>query len=85
MITKADCAQKILAYLNNQVGHTHLVQWAWEALQAEEFPENDRSLLMDTLMDLSASDTAAFSHRVEDYHNLLGKLGYRTEGKLISV
>ena len=85
MTTKADCATKIAAYLDDQISHDDLVKWAWDALVEEDFPENDALALMDVLMDVSASKSLAFTHSVEDYKSHLRRLGFRLESRLVSV
>ena len=85
MTTKTDCAKKIAAYLDDKISHEDLVKWAWAALVEEDFPENEAVVLMDVLMDVSASKSPAFAHSAEDYKNHLRRLGYRLKSRLVSV
>lgn len=85
MTTKADCAKKIAAYLDDQISHDDLVKWAWDALVEEDFPEKDALTLLDVLMDVSASKSPAFAHSAEDYKSHLRRLGYRLDSRLVSV
>ncbi len=85
MTTKSECAQKIAAYLANQVSHDELVKWAEAALVGEDFPEAESSVLLRVLSDLSASRTPSFLSRVEDYQALLRELGFRLEPRLVAA
>ncbi len=85
MTTKADCAQKIAAYLANQVSRDELVKWADAALIEEDFPEGESPVVLRVLSDLSASRTPSFLSRVEDYQALLRELGFRLEPRLVAA
>src|SRR6266850_1478853 len=60
MTTKADCAQRIAAYLANEISHDELIKWADAALVEEAFSEKDGRSLLGVLSDLSASRAPGF-------------------------
>ncbi len=85
MTTKADCAQKIAAYLANQMTHEELVKRAESALVDEDFSESEAGVLLRVLSDLSASRAPSFLSRVEDYQALLRELGFLLEPRLVAA
>jgi hypothetical protein len=85
MTTKADCAQRIAAYLANEISHDEWIKWADAALIEEAFPEKEGRSLLGVLSDLSASRAPGFLQRVEDYQALLRELGFRMETKLVAA
>ena len=85
MTTKSECAQKVAAYLANEISHEELVAWADAALAEENFPEQEGKILLMVLSDLSASRAPTFFSKVEDYQTLLRELGFRMETKLVAA
>jgi hypothetical protein len=85
MTTRADCAQKIAAYLANEISHDELIRWADAALVEEAFPEREGRVVLGVLSDLSASRAPGFLSKVEDYQALLRELGFRIEPHLVAA
>lgn len=85
MITKADCAKKIAAYLASEISHDELIKWTDAALVKEEFPEKEGAVLLSVLSDLSAGRVPGFLSQVEGYQALLRELGFRMETRLIAA
>jgi hypothetical protein len=85
MTTKTECAQRIAAFLANEVSHEELVKWADTALAREDFPEEDGRLLLGVLSDLSASRVGSLVSQIGDYHAFLRELGFRMEPHLVAA
>ncbi len=85
MTTKADCANKIAAYLASELSHEDLIKWADAALAEEDFGEPEARVLLGVLSDLSAGRVGTFLSQIEDYHALLRELGFRMEPKLVAA
>ncbi len=85
MTTKADCAKKIAAYLASEISHDELLKWVDAALVDEDFPENDGSVLLGVLSDLSAGKARGYLSQVESYQALLRELGFRVETRLVAA
>jgi hypothetical protein len=85
MTTKAECAQRIAAFLANEVTHEELVKWADAALAQEDFPEADARLLLGVLSDISAGRVESFASQIGDYHAFLRELGFRMEPHLVAA
>lgn len=85
MITKADCAKKIAAYLADEISHRDLTKWADAALVQENFPEKEGQVLLGVLSDLSAGRVPGFISQVEGYQALLHELGFRMETRLVAA
>jgi imidazolonepropionase-like amidohydrolase len=85
MTTKADCAQKIAAYLADEISHDELLKWTDAALVAEDFPPADGKTLLGVLSELSAGRTPDFLAKVDNYQALLRELGFRLQTRLIAA
>jgi hypothetical protein len=76
MITRHVVAQKIAAWLHHDVTLTELVDWAEQALQEDDFAEEDAIKLVDVVARLGVADVRTFGLSWDDCEELLKQLGY---------
>lgn len=76
MITRHVVAQKIAAWLHHDVTLTELVDWAEQALQEDDFAEEDAIKLVDIVARLGVADVRTFGLSWDDCEELLKQLGY---------
>ena len=71
-------AQKLTAYLHQEVSLGQLVDWAETALPDGEFADQEADALRYVVSRLGVADVRGFGLTWEDCENLLDRLGYRT-------
>ena len=76
MITKADVADRIAAYLQHRVTLEELVDWAENALMDGEFDEQDAAVISAAVARLGVADVRAFGLAWDDCEQLLRRLGF---------
>lgn len=76
MITKADVADRIAAYLQRRVTLDELVDWAESALMDGEFDEQDAAVISAVVARLGVADVRAFGLAWDDCEQLLRRLGF---------
>ncbi len=76
MITKADVADRIAAYLQRRVTLDELVDWAENALMDGEFDEKDAGVISAVVARLGVADVRAFGLAWDDCEQLLCRLGF---------
>ncbi len=76
MITKADVADRIAAYLQHRVTLDELVDWAENALMDGEFAEKDTAVISAVVARLGVADVRAFGLAWDDCEQLLRRLGF---------
>ncbi len=76
MITKADVANRIAAYLQHGVTRDELVDWAENALMGGEFDEKDAGVISAVVARLGVADVRAFGLAWDDCEQLLRRLGF---------
>ena len=85
MITRETVQSRISAYLNHQLSLHELVEWAENALLDETVEERDTAILRDVVARLGAADVRQFGLTWEDFSNLLARLGYITEVRVVAA
>lgn len=85
MMTRASIQSRISDYLNHQLSLEELVDWAENALLDEEIEERDASVLRDIVARLGLADVRQFGLTWEDFSNLLARLGYITEVRVVAA
>ena len=76
MITRADVADRIAAYLRHRVTLDELVDWAENALMEGEFDEKDAAVISAAVARLGVADVRAFGLAWDDCEQLLRRLGF---------
>ena len=76
IVTKEAVAQKLTAYLQQQVSLKDLVDWAERALMDGEFAGEDVETVSDIVARLGLADVLAFGLTWEDCITYLRRLGY---------
>lgn len=76
MITKADVADRIAAYLHQRITVDQLVDWAENALMNDEVDEKDAQVLSAVIARLGVADVRAFGLMWDDCQQLLRQLGF---------
>jgi hypothetical protein len=79
MITKADVANRIAAYLHHRTTLDQLVDWAENALMEGELDENDAQVLSAVIARLGVADVRAFGLTWDDCEQLLRQLGFAAQ------
>lgn len=77
-VTKQIAAQKLTAFLHNELSLAQLVDWAEAALLDGEFPDAEMEALRFVVSRLGVADIRAFGLTWEDCENFLQRLGYHT-------
>lgn len=85
MITREIVQSHISAYLNHKLSLAELVDWAENALLDEAVDERDASVLRDVVARLGVADVRQFGLTWEDFSNLLARLGYVTEVRVVAT
>lgn len=80
-ITKKDILEKLHSYLNHEITHEVLVDWAENAMMEQEFDEKDFNIIRDTIAGLGVSDVKAFGLTWEDCEKMIYNLGYKVKFK----
>ena len=76
MITKADVADRIAAYLQHRLTLDELVDWAENALMDGEFDEQDAAVISAAVARIGVADVRAFGLAWDDCEQLLRRLGF---------
>jgi hypothetical protein len=84
-ITKRTTADKIGAYLRNEIALAQLVDWAERALLDGDFPASQAAVLSDVVSRLGVADVRAFGLTWDDCQDLLRKLGFSARVEVVSV
>ncbi len=86
-ITKELTRNKILAYLNQTITLPQLVDWAENALYADEdeLAAQDAELLRDIIARLGVADVREFGLTWADCSHFLTQLGYQAQVKAIPI
>lgn len=85
MIARADVANKIAAYLHEEIPLSALVNWAEDAMNEEEFEKDNMEAIRDAVARIGLADVRAFGLTWEDCHLLLKKLGYTAEIRILAA
>ncbi|MGQ0602527.1 MAG: hypothetical protein ACT4QE_12635 [Anaerolineales bacterium] len=85
MITRETVQSHISAYLNHKLSLAELVDWAENALLDDAVDERDASVLRDVVARLGVADVRQFGLTWEDFSNLLARLGYITEVRVVAT
>lgn len=84
-ITKKTVADKIAAYLHHEITLAQLVDWSERALLDGEFAERDAKALSSVIARLGVADVRAFGLAWEDCEELLRKLGFSPQVKVVAA
>lgn len=84
MITRETVQNRISSYLNHKLSLAELVDWAENALLDDSLDERDASVLRDVVARLGVADVRQFGLTWEDFSNLLARLGYITEVRVVA-
>ena len=76
MITRADVADRIPAYLHHRITLDQLVDWAENAVMEAELDEKDAQVLSGVIARLGVADVRAFGPTRDDCEQLLRQLGF---------
>lgn len=76
MITKADVAERLAAYLKRRLTLDQLVDWAENTLMEAEFDEKDAAVISAVVARLGVADVRAFGLTWDDCEQLLRQLGF---------
>ena len=79
MITKADVASRIAAYLHHRITLDQLVDWAEKAVMDGELDEKDTEVLSGVIARLGVADVRAFGLTWDDCEQLLRQLGFSAQ------
>ena len=82
MITKADVADRIAAYLHHRITLGELVDWAERALMDADFAEEDAAVISAVVARLGVADVRAFGLAWDDCEELLRQLGFSARVKI---
>jgi len=83
-VTRQTVAEKIAAYLHHRITLAQLVDWAENAMLADEFDERDAATLSTVVARLGLADVRAFGLTWADCEELLTKLGYSTRIEIVA-
>jgi cobyrinic acid a,c-diamide synthase len=84
MITRADVADRIAAYLQHRITLAQLVDWAENALMDGEFEENDAAAIAAVVARLGVADVRAFGLAWDDCEDLLRQLGFSARVEIVT-
>lgn len=84
-ITKADVVKKLKDYLGRTVSHNELVDWAENVMQEGTFSDEDHDVLRDVVAKIGVSDVRAFGLTLEDYEEMVRRLGYSLHVEIVPV
>ena len=79
MITRDVLASQIRNYLQHQMSHSALVDWAERTMMDEEFDARDSDILRDIIARLGVADSREFGVTWEEFERYLSQLGYRAK------
>jgi len=84
-ITKQTVADKIAAYLHNEITLAQLVEWAENSLLDGAFASRDAKVLSAVIARLGLADVRAFGLTWEDCEHFLAQLGYTAQVEVMPV
>lgn len=85
IINKQTVADKIAAYLHQDITQAQLVDWAENALMEGEFPEEDAATISAVVSRLGVADVRAFGLTWADCEQLLRQLGFSAQVKITTA
>ena len=85
MIMKQTVANKLAAYLHDEISLAQLVDWAEDTLMQDEFAEADIDALRAVVSRLGVADVRAFGLTWEDCQQLLRQLGYAARVDVVTA
>ncbi len=84
VITRQTVADKLGAYLRQDMPLADLVDWAESAMMEGEFDPEHFTDIRDVVARLGVADVRAFGLIWEDCQDLLGKLGYSAHVSIVA-
>jgi hypothetical protein len=84
-VTKRTVAEKIAAYLRQEITLGELVDWSESAVLDGEFPEQESAALTDVVSRLGLADVRAFGLTWDDCQELLHKLGFAARVEVVAA
>ncbi len=85
MITKKNIADQLLAYLQHHLSSTELVNWAENNLMKGSYEDDEFYTIRNILAQLGLADVKAFGLEYQDCEDIMQKLGYTLEVKVLTV
>ena len=76
VITRADVAERLSAFLHHEVPLSTLVDWAEQAMMDAEFEEAHFELVRDIVARLGVADVRTFGLTWDECEQMLRRLGY---------
>jgi len=76
VISRADVADKLTAFLHHEVSLSELVDWAESAMMDAEFEEAHFDLVRDLVARLGVADVRTFGLTRDECEQMLRRLGY---------
>lgn len=77
-------AHKITAYLHHDLSLEKLVDWAEDAMMDADFEKRNFSVIREIVSRLGLADVRSFGLTWEDCEEMLGKLGYTAQIKVMA-
>jgi cobyrinic acid a,c-diamide synthase len=84
LITRQIVAEKLAAYLQQEITLAQLVDWAEHAMMEGEFDEGRMEALRTVVSRLGVADVRAFGLAWEDCQKLLEQLGYSARVEIVT-
>jgi hypoxanthine phosphoribosyltransferase len=75
VLMRGTILKRINAYLNREISLSQLIAWAEETLAAGDLSPDDESVLYDLVESAGRPDSEAFGLTIEEWSELLGRLG----------
>ena len=85
MITKKIIAEKLLAYLQDQLSLAELVAWAEQTLFDADYADDSSHTIRNIVAQLAAADVKAFRLEWRDCERIMTSLGFKLEVKAMEV
>ena len=85
VITRQTVADKLGAYLRQDMPLADLVEWTESAMMEGEFEPEHFAEIRDVVARLGVADVRAFGLTWDDCQGLLGKLGYSAHVSLVAT
>lgn len=84
LITRESVAEKLGAYLRQDLSLTALVDWAESALMNNDFDPAHITTIRDAVARIGAADVRAFGLAWEDCEQLLSQLGHSAQVNIVA-
>jgi hypothetical protein len=84
-ITKQTVADKIAAYLHNEITQAQLVDWAENSMLDGAFAPRDAKVLSSVVARLGLADVRAFGLTWDDCEQFLAQLGYAAQVEVMAA